>query len=290
MNLREIMESSQRKLLFLPDFSLDVALISMKVLGLSRSELVTKSDMVLNPSQIEQIEELVGRRSKCEPMAYILNHKYFMENEFYVDENVLIPRGETELLCEKSIALLGEMENEYKRPPCGLEIGVGSGAISISLLKKIPLLCMDAVDISKGAIEVARKNAILHKVEHRLALQCEDALKQSFYDGLSEAKYDFILSNPPYIESAQIELLMRDVKDYEPILALDGGRDGLDFYRIIVKNCTALLRDKGFVMFEIGYNQGHAIAQLLRESGFEQVEVLKDYEGNDRIAWGRYDR
>lgn len=290
MDLKELMHISCRKLLFLPDFSLDVALICMRVLGLSRSELVTKSDMVPDEQQLAQILELVDRRAKYEPMAYILNHKYFMENEFYVDKNVLIPRGETELLCEKTLFLLDAMKDEHRKAPCGLEIGIGSGAISISLLKKIPLLCMDAVDISDGAIEVAKKNALLHKVEDRLELRCDDALKQPFYDALPQSKYDFILSNPPYIESAQIGFLMRDVKDYEPVLALDGGKDGLDFYKIIVKNSAKLLRSGGFAIFEIGYNQGDSIRQIFKENGFEQVEILRDYEGNDRIAWGRYDR
>lgn len=290
MNLKEVMERSYRKLLFLPDFSLDVALICMKVLGISRSELITKSDMDLSDAQVEQIDELVKRRTKNEPMAYILNHKYFMEYEFYVDKNVLIPRGETELLCDKCLSCLKETDLGNTKLLCGLEIGVGSGAVSISLLKKMQELCMDAVDISEAAIEVAKKNAKKHHVEGRLVLRRADALSQSFYDEFRQPKYDFIISNPPYIESSQIEFLMHDVRDYEPILALDGGRDGLDFYRIIVKNAAMLLKQKGFIIFEIGYNQGNAVLQILRECGFEKAEILKDYEGNDRIAWGRYDR
>lgn len=290
MILKKMMEKAYQKLLFLPDFSLDVALICMKVLGLSRSELVTKSYMDLSEAQLKQIDELINRRAKNEPMAYILNHKYFMEYEFYVDKNVLIPRGETELLCEKCLSCLKSMDFDCVELIYGLEIGVGSGAISISLIKKMRELYMDAVDISQDAVDIANKNAKKHQVEGRLVLRCTDALSQSFYDEFQQPKYDFIISNPPYIVSSQIEFLMPDVKDYEPILALDGGSDGLDFYRIIVKNSCKLLKNKAFIIFEIGYNQGNFVAQILKEHGFGHVEILKDYEGNDRIAWGRYDR
>lgn len=315
MKVGELYASSQKSLRHLPDFSLDVSLIFMKVLGLTRAQLITKSDMQVQEEDRIKIEEMVRRRALFEPMAYIIGSKYFMGLEFYVDKGVLIPRGDTEILCEKALELLQKQNakrNGENLPKAdyakGLEIGVGSGAISISLLVHSERLLMDAVDLSQEALRVAEKNANIHQVQNRLYLMHGDALQSEFYKSLEigtghlgasgdvsksafeplcQSKYDFLISNPPYISEVQKKDLMKDVVEYEPHMALFAKEEGLAFYQTMISHADRMLKEDGFLAFEIGYDQADAVKSMMEARGFVQIEVIKDYEGHDRVvlAW-----
>ncbi len=253
---------------------LDAKLILEKALGLSATDLITKSDRILSHKEIKACDKLIERRLKKEPIAYITGTKGFMGHDFDVCKGVLIPRPETSLLVE---TLSARIQDAALR---GLEIGVGSGCISISLLKACQNLSLRASDISSFAINCASKNAERLGVDDRLEIFEADLIDT--YD----VKYDFIVSNPPYIDSGEYEHLMIDVKKYEPKIALYGGDDGLVYYRRIVEEAEIVLRKGGFIAFEIGYNQGQALKNLLCDNSYENIQVLKDLAGKDRLVIG----
>lgn len=321
-NLGDLYAQSQKDLSHLPDFTLDVSLIFMKVLGLTRAQLITRSHMQVQERDRIKIEEMVKRRALCEPIAYIIGSKFFMGLEFYVDKQVLIPRGDTEILCENALELLKKQEFQRKNTKSsdvdiqdlniqdidvqnvnnptsnksgakdlrGLEIGIGSGAISISLLAYQKNLLMDAVDLSEGALQIAKRNAQFHQVEDRLYLMQADALNSKFYEFLNSweslkgTKYDFVISNPPYINEADKKDLMKDVVEYEPHMALFAQEEGLAFYRAILFHADQILKEDGFLAFEIGYDQASAVKKMAQERGFQKIQVIRDYEGHDRVV------
>lgn len=217
---------------------------------------------------LEQLEIFLNRYNKGEPFAYIVNEVNFMGLDFFVDENVLIPRQETELLVEEILKYLD------KSPKARiLDICTGSGCILVSILKLSENCVGTGVDISDEALKIARKNATMHGIE------CE-LIKSDMLENISE-KYDIVISNPPYIKTEDMLELEISVKEYEPHLALDGGKDGLHFYKIIRNNFENILLPNGVLFLEIGYNQGNDIVLLFE--GFD-VEIKKDYSGFDRIA------
>lgn len=223
-------------------------------------------------------EDVIGKRAERIPLQHITHRQEFMGYSFYVNENVLIPRQDTEILVERILS--DQKRNAEKEELSVLDVCTGSGCIIISLAKEMPLKKAAAVDISKEALEVAKKNC------EQLDVLVE--LKQSdLFEAVTE-QYDVIVSNPPYIESREIEELMPEVKDHEPLLALDGKEDGLYFYRKIIEESTKYLKDNGSLYFEIGYNQGAAVKQMMEEAGFLDVTVEKDLAGLDRIAFGRF--
>ena len=209
--------------------------------------------------------ELISRRTNGEPFAYIIGYKEFMKLKFWVDENVLIPREDTEILVTKAI------ESDKKNI---LDMCTGSGCIAISLAKYIKDSNVRAVDISPKALEVARKNAKLNDVN-------VEFIESDLFEKVND-KYDLIVSNPPYIRKSDIDELQIEVQN-EPKLALDGGEDGLDFYKKIAKDAYAFLNNNGYLMFEIGFDQGEAVSEILKEK-YVDIEVLKDFSGNDRVV------
>ncbi len=255
--------------------SLDAKIIIKKVLNFTDADLIIKQDYILNHQEVKEIDALIERRLNKEPVAYIVGSKGFMDYDFEVSEGVLIPRADTEVLVEK---LVSKIQDEVLS---GLEIGVGSGCISISLLKLCENLKMRASDISDKAIAVASKNAEKLLVNDRLEL-----FKADIIDKMDSNKYDFIVSNPPYIDELEYEGLMPDVKDYEPKLALFGGKDGLDFYRRILTVADENLALGGFIAFEIGYNQADSLRDLLKKHHFGEIEVIQDLAGKDRVVIG----
>lgn len=286
----DLYAQSQKSLSHLPDRALDVSLIFMKVLGLTRAQLITGAHLHVPEEQQNKIEAMIRRRALYEPIAYIIGSKYFMGLEFYVDQGVLIPRGDTEILCEKTLEHLKRQSAERNEvePNCqslkGLEIGVGSGAISVSLLAYEKRLTMDAVDLSSQALRMTEKNADLHRVRDRLYLMEADALKTEFYESLKGNRYDVIISNPPYIREADKETLMADVVQYEPHMALFAKENGLAFYKAILLHADKILKKDGFLAFEIGYDQANAVTKIAQEQGFQRIMVIKDYEGHDRVV------
>lgn len=225
---------------------------------------------------------MIHRRAKFEPVAYILGRKHFMDLEFEVDSRVLIPRPETELLVEDAIKTIKSAGNKAPRI---LEVGVGSGCVSIALAKKFPHSEIYAVDKSPEAIEVASANIKRHHVGRNMTI-----LQSDLYTELPHEKrgyFDMIISNPPYISTSVLATLQPDLS-YEPRLALDGGDDGQDLIRILVNEAPRYLRAGGTLLLEIGHDQGQRVGEMVAEKGFFDVSVQQDYGRHDRIVKGKY--
>ncbi len=250
----------------------DVDVIIMDTLKIDKSRLFL--DIPVNTEQEKQITDKAQRLKSGEPLGYIIGHQEFMSMNFYVNSCTLIPRGDTEVLVEYII-------NYYKgKAPLIFEIGTGSGCIAVSLAKYLPSAQIIACDISKEALKVAESNAKRHLVNNRITFLQHDIMQG--YPKFEE-KPCCVVSNPPYIESETIKTLDPSVKDFEPISALDGGLDGLDFYRQIINLCP--LGKDGLLAFEIGYNQGEKVKNLM-QSAFSHIQVIKDFANHDRIVAG----
>ncbi|MFC1495904.1 peptide chain release factor N(5)-glutamine methyltransferase [Candidatus Margulisiibacteriota bacterium] len=207
------------------------------------------------------------------PLAYELKSQPFMDFDFYVDQNVLIPRPETEQLVEKAIEEIKNLKLKIKNLEL-LDLGTGSGCIAVSLAKYFSHVKITAVDSSPDALAVARKNAKIHNVYDRI-----EFIEGNLLEPLAGRKFDLIISNPPYIPSKDIETLDSGVKEWEPRKALDGGVDGLDYIRKLIQEGPEYLNPGGMLIFEMGYGQAEAIRRLC-----PGVEIIKDYAGIDRIA------
>lgn len=251
---------------------LDAQLIVGNAAKMSRVQILTYPDKILTENEKCKINEMSFKRINRMPMQYILGVCEFMGLNFKVNENTLIPRGDTEILVEKAIELINK--NKYKSV---LDIGTGSGAIAVSVAKYTDAK-VTAVDISNEAINVAKENAEQNGVN-------VEFINSNLFSNINE-KFDLILSNPPYIEKDVIKTLEPDVKDYEPMLALDGGVDGLDFYKSITKDCCKYLNKNGSIAFEIGYNQGETVSSLLNAYNFDKISIEKDLAGLDRVVIG----
>lgn len=248
--------------------------ILMHVLHLDKTQLLLGRNEV-SAADYETAYAMAKRRIGGEPMQYILGHCLFMDLDFVVNRSTLIPRPETELLVE---TVLGVLPKEKKINVW--DIGSGSGCIGISLAHYNPNISVAAIDCSAAALEVTALNAKRCGVDARMTTLCLDIMKD-----MPDVKTpDVIVSNPPYIRRDVIGALQREVRDFEPMAALDGGVDGLDFYRRIVSD--APLQSGGLLAFEIGYDQGGAVAALMERQGFLQVTVKKDYADLDRIVFG----
>ena len=274
MNVKEAVQEVRKKLAESTTDTplLDAQLIVGNAAGMTRVQILTYPDKELNENEICKINEMCSERIKHRPMQYILGVCEFMGLDFKVNSHTLIPRGDTEILVERAIEIV--KKNTYNSV---LDIGTGSGAIAVSIAKYTNTH-VDAVDISEGALKTAIENGSNNGVNVNF-------FKSDLFSEVNE-KYDIILSNPPYIEKDVIETLEPDVKDYEPLSALDGGNDGLDFYRRIINEIDSYLNKNGCVIFEIGYNQGDKVSKLLSERGFENISVEKDLSGLDRVVIG----
>lgn len=251
---------------------LDAQLIVGKGTGMTRVQVLTYPDKILSETEICKINEMCAKRIKRMPMQYILGVCEFMGLEFKVNEHTLIPRGDTEILAEEALKLIND-----KGYNTVLDIGTGSGAIAVSIAK-LTNTKVTAVDISQKALEVAKENAERNGVSIKF-------IESDLFNKVTD-KYDLIVSNPPYIEKNIIKTLAPDVRDYEPLSALDGGMDGLEFYRKIIDRCSEFLNKNGSLIFEIGYNQGNDVCNLLGKNMFEQVSIKKDLAGLDRVVIG----
>ena len=222
-----------------------------------------------------QWEEFLCRREKREPLQYILGVQEFMGLPFFVSPDVLIPRQDTEILVEKALSILKQEDHI-------LDMCTGSGCILLSLMKLGKLSYGVGVDISKEALSIARKNA------DALGLDAFFYQSDLFHAIDKEEKFDIIVSNPPYITEKEMKELMPEVAEYEPKLALFGGRDGLDFYYKIAKLAKDFLTYHGSLMMEIGCGQALAVKKILQENGYEEIEIIQDLAGLDRIVTGKY--
>jgi len=253
---------------------LDAEVLLCHVLGKDRVYLYMNFEQPLQPEELASFRESVKQRVMRIPVAYITGIKEFMCLSFAVSPAVLIPRPDTEVLVETSLARL-----KPKADPIILDIGTGSGAIIISLLKRMPEAKGIAVDISEEALTVAAQNAAKHEVSDRLTLE-----QSNLFASLTGRTFDAIISNPPYIDAKDMETLAPEIR-HEPRVALAGGNDGQDFYRRIVAAAVEYLAPAGFVALEVGEGQARQVAALADDaSGLKMVDIVKDYGGIERVV------
>jgi release factor glutamine methyltransferase len=251
-------------------------------LNLSREGLYVRLHSQIGNEVKEVFERLIQRRISGEPLQYILGHQEFWSIDFKVDPSVLIPRPETELLVEQTLLILSE--TLFKSPCFVLEIGTGSGAVAISLAKEARDIFLVAIDISEDALMLARENAksagLLHQIQF-----VNGNLFDPFHLLREREPFDLILSNPPYIASSELKGLAREVRDYEPMIALNGGEDGLTFYRKIISGVPFYLKKGGWLLLEVGQAQGEKVCELIEKSGdFLAPQRLQDLSGIERVV------
>ena len=251
--------------------NLDCELILSKVLNKTREEILTNLDNKINDIEKDQFNFYVNKRKRKNPMSYILGFKYFWKYKFYINKSVLIPRPETEQLIEQSLKYI-PVEKELNI----LDIGTGSGCLIVSLLKERPKCYATAIDLSKEALKVAKINANMHHIENKIKFLNIDI------DKFNSSKYDLIISNPPYIKKLNLRYLEKDVINFEPYLALNGGIDGLSEIRKVINRSSELIKKKGKLVLEIGFNQKNDVKKLLLRKGFYINEVIKDLANNNR--------
>ena len=248
--------------------------------GLDRVGFMMHWTDVLKDNMVDRYMELIDRRAAHEPLQHITGSQQFMNYSIEVNNKVLIPRQDTETVVAEAIRLIKEAKGGSVLDMC-----TGSGVIAIAIAGECKEAKVTACDISKEALEVAAKNASGNHVKVSF-LQSD--MFSKLKGGLGAKKFNFIVSNPPYIERSEIEKLEPEVKDYEPMLALDGGEDGLDFYRIIAANAHVHLKKGGMIILEIGYDQGQTVPEIFEGTGcYEDIRVLKDLAGLDRIVTAR---
>lgn len=276
MNLREVLKQGIEKLKEnnIEDASLKAKMLLSEILEMKKEYLIVHEEEILDEPDINTFFEKIDRLVNNEPIQYILNRQDFMGLNLYVDSNVLIPQPDTEILVEEVIALASEKENLKILDMC-----TGSGAIAISLAKYIKKSNVYATDISENALEIAKDNSLKNITDITF-------IHSDVFENVKENEFDFIVSNPPYIETDVIKTLSKEVQN-EPHIALDGGEDGLYFYRKISKEAFDFLKQDGYLAFEIGYNQREAVENLLRENGYKNIYSKKDLGGNDRIVIGQ---
>ena len=249
---------------------IDSEILLSKILDKSREEVLINLDQNICEKNILLFNKLLFRRSKYEPIAYILKEKEFWSMKFDVNKDTLIPRPETELLVDILLRVY-----KGKRITI-LDIGTGSGCIIISLLKNLNTSSGIGIDISKKAIFVAKRNALKHRLSDRIKF-FNKSLEGVFY-----RKFDLIVSNPPYIDRKDIRNLSEDIKKYEPRMALDGGNDGLDLIKKVIYKSKNILKVKGTLALEIGHEQLKRVSKILIENNFRINNVIKDYKNNVR--------
>lgn len=252
----------------------DSRLIFEYIAGIDRVKLTLEGDRELEPGVEEKLKAALDKRLTHMPVQYITGYQNFMGLEFMVSKDVLIPRMDTETLVEEVLRL--GLSNVRV-----LDICTGSGCILLSILKYVYGSSGVGVDISDGALGVAKANS------EALGIDATFIKSDMFENIPKDERFDIVVSNPPYIRSDVIGTLMSEVKDYEPILALDGSEDGLKFYRIIADEASEYLNNGGMLFLEIGYDQGAEVSALLSAAGFMDVEVIKDLSGLDRVVSGR---
>ena len=274
MTYREAIETGTRILQKenIADAKIDAWYLLQMACKIDRNFYYLHEEDELTAEQQSEYESTVHKRAEHVPLQYIIGEQEFMGLKFKVNSNVLIPRQDTETLVEEALRVA-------KPGMLVLDLCTGSGCIIISLAKNVADISCTGSDISKQALLVAKENAKANEVE----VEWE---RSDLFENIS-GTFDLIVSNPPYIPTGEIPGLMPEVRDFEPVDALDGKEDGLYFYRIITEKSPEYLTSDGYLYFEIGYDQGEAVSAMMRQCGYTQVEVLKDLAGNDRVVKGR---
>ena len=250
---------------------LDVELILSKVVKKKREEIILNTNTKLKNTDILKFNNYLLRRYQNEPIAYILGYKHFWKNKFLTNKSVLIPRPDTELVIEETLKYLPNDKSKKI-----LDVGTGSGCIVVSLIKERPKCAATAIDISIKAINVAKTNAKLHQLENKINFINIDIDKYKSYN------YDLIISNPPYINSIELNRLDNDIKSHEPKLALFGGSDGFNEIKKVIIKSKKLLKRKGKLIIEIGHKQKNQTVKILNENCFFINKISKDLCGKDR--------
>jgi len=259
---------------------LQIELLLAHLLGLPRMQLYLNFERVLTPAELEALRALVKRRGRREPLQYIVGTTSFCGLELAVNRHALIPRPETELLAERAWKYLSALNS---RLPTALDFGTGTGCLAITLAVKCPTTHLFAIDISNEALELARQNAVRHNVTGRIQFRAGDGFAALLDGGC----FNLIVANPPYIPSATIDTLATEVRDHDPQLALDGGADGLEFYRRLAMEASAFLEPDGRIMLELGDGQADAVSEMFAQQKWVVEAVQEDYSRQPRILVAR---
>ncbi len=260
---------------------LNAEILLAHVLGCKRMDLYLKFDQPLSIEETDNYREFIKRRGKREPMQYIIASVEFYGLEFKVNKNALIPRSETEILVEEVIN-----ESKNKENIKILDIGSGTGNIAITLAKEIQKSIVHSIDINEKAIELAKENAIINKLNENIDFYCKDI---SLYKLNSNEKYDIIVSNPPYISNEEYLNLEKELLDFEPANALTDYEDGFKFYKIIAQKLKELLKPKGKIFLEVGKDQADIVSKILYEHNVKNIRIVKDYQQIERVVVGEFE-
>ncbi|MFT4255246.1 MAG: peptide chain release factor N(5)-glutamine methyltransferase [Caulobacter sp.] len=256
--------------------AIDARLMLEVAAGVSRTDIITDPYRELTAEQVATLDEYLERRARREPVSHIIGRKGFWKILLSVTKDVLTPRPETEVIVDEVLKAFPEtMAFDM------LDLGVGSGTMLLAILAERPAAKGLGIDISEEALAVARENAANLDLDGRLAL-----MRGDWTTGLGDAGFDVVVSNPPYIPTADIETLQPEVRDHEPRLALDGGADGLDAYRALAPEVLRVLKPGGLFCVEIGFDQSAAVEALFREAGAQNVRTVKDLSTHDRVVTG----
>ena len=256
---------------FIPNPLLDAEILMAKTINKDRNYIIVNSGNPINKNDLNNFYKLIEQRSLGNPVAYLTKKKSFWNSDFFITKDILIPRPDTELVVENILRL-----TKQKSKINILDIGVGSGCIIVSILKERENFRATGIDLSKKCLIISKKNAIAHKVSSRLKLYKSDV------DKFNLGKYDLIVSNPPYIRTSDLKYLERDVAEFEPRLALNGGLDGLSEIRKVIKKTSELIKKNGKFILEIGFDQKNRVIELLNRKGFYINSTQKDFANNDR--------
>ena len=256
---------------FIQNSQLDSEILMAETINKDRSYIILNSEIVLNKDDLRNFYELIQKRSLGYPVAYLTNKKFFWNSEFFVTNDTLIPRPDTELLV-KNVLRLTKQKNNISI----LDIGIGSGCILLSIMRERKNFYGTGIDISKKCLNISKINAIKLKITSRLKLYKTDV------DKFNLGKYDLVVSNPPYIKRCKFKYLEKDVAEFEPKLALDGGLDGLSEIRKVIKKASELIKKNGKFVLEIGFDQKNKVINLLKKEGFYINSTQKDLGNNDR--------
>ena len=271
INLAIIKGAKLLKDSFIDNPYLDSEILLAKTINKDRKYILLNSQRYLKKVDLDLFLKLIEKRSLGNPIAYLTNKKFFWDSEFIVSKDTLIPRPDTELLIEQVLKLTSQ-----KKDLNILEIGIGSGCILLSILKERKNYYGTGIDVSKNCLNISKLNGIQLKVTSKLKLY------KSNVDKFNLGKYDLIISNPPYIKKLELKYLDKDIKNFEPKLALDGGLDGLSEIRKVIKKSSDLIKKNGKLILEIGFDQKYKVFNLLKNEGFYINNIYKDLTMNDR--------
>lgn len=278
--VKEAREYGLKELKEVNNPSLDRDLLLSHVIGLSRNEMIMYQDREITTEEADRYRKLIKERKTFKPVSYILGKREFMGLDFKVTEDTLIPRADTEVLVEEAEKIIKSENRKFEI----IDMCTGTGAVGISLVRRNENVNALISDVSEKALEVAKFNVKNLGVDDRVEI-----IKSDLFEDIKTYKgFDMIVSNPPYIKRSELKTLMKDVREYEPSIALDGGEDGLDFYRRIADKARKYLKNKGSLLFEIGMTQGEDVKHMLKEYGYSDISVIKDYAGKNRVVSAKY--